>query len=51
VLLAWAFAHSSNYLFWSLLACAVLYASGASLGEWSERYAGGKDPGFFVSTR
>ena len=25
-----------------------LYVIGRSLGEWSERYAGGKDPGFFV---
>jgi phosphatidylglycerophosphatase A len=30
------------------LACAALYAVGRSLGAWSESYAGGKDPGFFV---
>ncbi|NOT29489.1 MAG: phosphatidylglycerophosphatase A [Planctomycetes bacterium] len=48
VLLAWLLGRSENYLFWSLCACALLYAVGRSLGEWSERYAGGKDPGFFV---
>jgi len=30
------------------LVCAALYAVGRSLGAWSESYAGGKDPGFFV---
>jgi phosphatidylglycerophosphatase A len=48
VALAWLFARTEHYLFWSLLACAVLYGIGRSLGEWSERYAGKKDPGFFV---
>jgi phosphatidylglycerophosphatase A len=48
VVLAWLLARTEHYLAWSLLAAAVLYALGRSLGEWSERYAAGKDPGFFV---
>jgi phosphatidylglycerophosphatase A len=48
VALAWLLARTEHYLFFSLLACAVLYAIGRSLGAWSERYAGKKDPGFFV---
>lgn len=48
VLLAWLFSFTENYLLWTLLACVVIYVIGRSLGEWSEAYAGGKDPGFFV---
>ena len=48
VALAWCLALTEHYLAWSLLVCVVLYVAGRSLGEWSERYAGGKDPGFFV---
>jgi phosphatidylglycerophosphatase A len=48
VALAWLLASTEHYLFWSVLVCVVLYAVGRSLGDWSERYAGGKDPGFFV---
>lgn len=48
VVLAYGLARTENYLLWSLVVCAVLYAIGRSLGEWSERYASGKDPGFFV---
>ena len=48
VALAWLLGRTQHYLFYSVLACVVLYAIGRSLGEWSERYAGGKDPGFFV---
>ncbi len=48
VAIAWCLAPTRHYVLWSLLACAVLYAIGRSLGEWSERYAGEKDPGFFV---
>ena len=48
VALAWLFGRSAHYFLWSVLACVVLYAVGRALGEWSERYAGGKDPGFFV---
>jgi phosphatidylglycerophosphatase A len=48
VLLAWLLGRTQHYLFWSVVACAVLYAGGRALGEWSERYAGKKDPGFFV---
>jgi phosphatidylglycerophosphatase A len=48
VALAWGLARTEHYLFWSAIVCLALYAVGRSLGEWSERYAGGKDPGFFV---
>ncbi len=48
VLLAWLLGYTENYLFWSLVVCALLYAGGRALGEWAERYAGRKDPGFFV---
>jgi phosphatidylglycerophosphatase A len=48
VLVAFLLARTQHYLLWSVLTCALLYALGRSLGEWSERYAGGKDPGFFV---
>ena len=48
VLVAWALAGTSGYLGWSLLAAALLYAVGRTLGDWSERYAGRKDPGIFV---
>jgi phosphatidylglycerophosphatase A len=48
VALAWALSGTSRYLLWTVLACAVIYAVGRSLGPWSERHAGGKDPGFFV---
>lgn len=48
VALAWALARTEHYFFWSVVACAVLYAGGRALGDWSERYAGKKDPGFFV---
>ena len=48
VALAWLFARTEHYFLWSVGACVVLYAVARSLGEWSERHAGGKDPGFFV---
>lgn len=48
VLLAWLLARSEHYLYWSLLTCGLLYLLGRSLGAWAERYAAGKDPGFFV---
>jgi len=48
VALVWALRGTENFLLWTLLACGVLYVVGRSLGEWSEQYAGGKDPGFFV---
>ena len=48
VALAWLLARTELYLVWSVIVCLVLYAAARSLGEWSERYAGGKDPGFFV---
>ena len=49
VALAWALAATGKgYPLAVVLACVALYAVGRSLGEWSERHAGGKDPGFFV---
>ena len=48
VLLAFLFAQTSHFLLFSLVACAVLYVIGRALGDWSETYAGKKDPGIFV---
>jgi phosphatidylglycerophosphatase A len=48
VAVAWALMGTTGYLGWSLLAAAVLYAIGRTLGDWAERYAGRKDPGIFV---
>ena len=48
VLLAWCLSGTEDYLLWSLLACALLYVVGRALGDWAERHARGKDPGFFV---
>ena len=49
VALAFALARTgSGYPLAVALVCAALYAVGRSLGAWSESYAGGKDPGFFV---
>lgn len=48
VAVAWALARSEQFLLWTLLVCAGIYVVGRSLGEWAERHAGGKDPGFFV---
>lgn len=48
VAVAWLLARTGHYVLWSVLVCLVLYVLGRSLGDWSERYAGRKDPGFFV---
>jgi phosphatidylglycerophosphatase A len=48
VAIAWLLRDVEHYLYWTLAVCAVLYAVGRSLGKWSEEYAGGEDPGFFV---
>jgi len=48
VLLAWLFARTDQYLVLSIVACVLLYAGGRALGDWSEQYAGKKDPGIFV---
>ena len=48
LVLAWALSYTDNFLLWSLVACAVIYVVGRSLGDWSEQYAGKKDPGIFV---
>ena len=48
VAIAWALAGTGQYLLWTVLASAVIYLVGRSLGDWSESYAGKKDPGIFV---
>ncbi|HVS19554.1 MAG TPA: phosphatidylglycerophosphatase A, partial [Planctomycetota bacterium] len=48
VAIAWGLSFTEHFLAWTLLACAVVYLVGRSLGDWSERYAGQKDPGIFV---
>jgi phosphatidylglycerophosphatase A len=48
VAIAWALRGSAHYLWLSLAVAALLYAVGRSLGDWSEKYAGEKDPGIFV---
>jgi phosphatidylglycerophosphatase A len=48
VLLALALARTQQFLLWLVLTSLLLYALGRALGKWSEEYAGGKDPGFFV---
>jgi len=48
VLIAWALSGSPDYLLWTVVACVAIYVVGRSLGPWSERHAGRKDPGIFV---
>lgn len=48
VAVAFLLARTEHYPIWVLLACALLYAGGRALGDWSEEYAGRKDPGIFV---
>ncbi len=48
VLLAYLFALTYHFLFLTVVACLVLYFGTRVLGEWAEKHAGGKDPGFFV---
>lgn len=48
VLIVFLLAGTKLYPLWILVAGALLYGVGRSLGDWSERRAGGKDPGFFV---
>lgn len=48
VAIAWGLSFTDHFLAWNLLACAVVYLVGRSLGDWAERYAGKKDPGIFV---
>lgn len=48
VAIAWALAGSASFLLWIVVISVVLYAIGRTLGPWSERRAGGKDPGFYV---
>lgn len=48
VAIAWLLRGSPNFLYWILAISALLYVVGRSLGRWSEEYAGGEDPGFFV---
>lgn len=48
VALAWALSFGPNYLLGLAVVAAVLYVVGRGLGDWAEREAAGKDPGFFV---
>jgi phosphatidylglycerophosphatase A len=48
VLIAWLLRDTQWFPLWALVACIVLYAISQPLGDWSERYAGRKDPGIFV---
>ncbi len=48
VLIAFLLSKTEGYLLWSVAVCGVLYVIGRSLGDWSEQFAGHKDPGFFV---
>lgn len=48
VAIAWGLSGTGAFLPWTLAVAAALYLVGRSLGDWSERRAGGKDPGFFV---
>jgi phosphatidylglycerophosphatase A len=48
VVIAWALAGTEWFLLWVLLAALSVYLLGRSLGAWAERYAGKKDPGWFV---
>jgi phosphatidylglycerophosphatase A len=48
VALAWALGFTQPFLLWLLVACALIYVIGRSLGDWAEAHAGKKDPGFFV---
>ncbi len=48
VLIAWLLRDTQWFPLWALVACLVLYAIAQPLGDWSERYAGKKDPGIFV---
>ena len=48
VAIAYALGFTDGFAVWSLVAAAVIYLVGRSLGDWSEQYAGKKDPGIFV---
>ncbi|MCZ6598536.1 MAG: phosphatidylglycerophosphatase A [Planctomycetota bacterium] len=48
VLIVFLLGLSGNFLLWTVLAGGAIYVVGRSLGDWAERHAGKKDPGFFV---
>lgn len=48
VVIALALRGTPGFAAWVIAVCVVLYAVGRALGPWSERWAGKKDPGFFV---
>ena len=48
VAIAWALAGTAWFPVWVILTCVVLYAIGRPLGDWTEQYAGKKDPGIYV---
>ncbi|MEZ6014925.1 MAG: phosphatidylglycerophosphatase A [Planctomycetota bacterium] len=47
VAIAWALAGTSQFLLWTLLVAALLYAVGRAVAPWAEQ-RGGKDPGWYV---
>ena len=48
VAIAWSLARTEWFTLWVLLAALAVYFLGRSLGNWAEKYAGKKDPGWFV---
>ena len=48
VAIAYGLSFASGFAVWSLVAAVLIYIVGRSLGDWSEQYAGKKDPGIFV---
>ena len=40
--------YTAPFPLWMLVVAAAIYLVGRSLGDWSEQYAGKKDPGIFV---
>lgn len=48
VAIAVALTFTSHYLLGLCIAVGLLYVVGRGLGDWAEKHAEGKDPGFFV---
>lgn len=48
VAIAFGLAFTSHYLLGVCVAVGALYVVGRKLGDWAEKNAAGKDPGFFV---
>ena len=48
IVLALLLIPTGNFALWAPVAAVAVYVVGRSLGDWSEQYAGKKDPGIFV---